>query len=697
MKKFMKILTALLSVSMALSVMPPALAADGLILSEPTYTLTSGGSETTIPAPKPGFVTTTIDVTNQGEADANACLVVVATDNTTGKLVAVDADNETVPKKGSATLSKGVNLGSGQTYKYYVWDSVMNHKPLTNTPPTTIKNFVCAPKTNSVDLSWDECLDDKGIKNYIVKLNGKEVAKPKTASYSVPGLDKNSSYDFEVSAYDEEGLTSNVVTAKADTYGIEELILNDGTNASGSLSFIQNNTHETLDSYTEFGYYAERPCFTSKKLEAKGYVGFFYFPVNSAYIPSSMNKVGIEVTYFDNNTNNFSLRYDCEAGGTKTKAFDNGTNTGTWKTTHIELDDACFVSSLSDGSSMRIESPAGTKIYKIAVAPGDKYAPDSPHVTFGEFTTDTYDMAFYPADATETYGMFYENIDGTYCMYSSNGKSFEFNIADDYATRTGGYIEVTYYDDSDDTLVLKYPTVKEEDALVPFENTKTFRTVQIPLEAATFDNSIAGAKNKKFDFKLSTKNGNSLAISSVKYVPGDSDYVPVPVTEISSQMNEDGTAFEGKLTLNSTFNYTPGADGYDMCALYSGTAGRSPLVGKHYIFNKDYGDSSWKKWKNAFYINVPKSFLNGVNTETIEIIADVYTTKGKITIEYKGGAAKKTVSNIPTNTWTTATFTITPADAMEFNTGYNGTSASFRFMAEGEELKINKVTIKKVD
>lgn len=650
----MKILAALLSVSMILSLMPSAFAYDGLILSEPTYSVSSGGSEETIPAPQPGFVTTSVKVTNPGKSSANACLVVSVTDNSTGKLVAIDVDSQTVPAKDSVILSKGINLTSNQTHNYYVWESIANHKPLTNTPPTAIKNLVCAPKTNSVDLSWDESLDDKGIKNYVVKLNGKEVAKPKTPSYSVLGLDMNSPYKFEVFAYDEEGLTSASASSSAKTYGIEELILSDYSNESGTLSFVQNHTAENLDTYTEPENYAGRDCFKSKKLESKGYTGFFYFPTNSAYIPSSMKSVAVEVTYFDDDLGAFSMRYDYDYpegadSVTKIKSFNDRTNTKTWKTTHMVVDDAAFASSMST-ASWRIESPAGTRIYKIAVAPGDKYAPNSPNVKFEEGLTDTYDMAFYPEEAKSAYSMYYNYVAEKPCLYAPNGGNFEFDITDEYATRTGGYIEVTYYVDSSDTLVLDYPSGKGEVSSVPVEYTGNFETVQIPLDAATFDNSISGANNRKFDFKLYTKNDSPLGISSVKYVAGDSDYVVVPKTEITSVMNEDGTDFVGDIGLSSTFDYNPGTSGYDSCVLYSGTAGRQPLDGKHYMYNKEYTNAppgaGWRQWKNAFYIKVPKSFLNGVNYESVEITLELYTTTGSILMEYSDGSGtNKTITN----------------------------------------------------
>lgn len=703
MKKIIKISAILLSVNILFLIMPSAFAYDGLILSEPTYSVSEGGSETTVPAPEPGFVITAIEVKNPGDSERNACLVVAATDNTTGKLAAINVDTRTVPKNGSITLSKGIELKTNQTLHYYVWESVINHKPLLNTPPTGIKNLLCEPKTNSVDLSWDPSLDDRGVKYYSVRVDGEEVAKAKENSYSVLGLDKLSSYDFEVFACDEEGLKSDSASSVAETYGIEELILSDYKNESGTLEFLKNHEHNTMDSYTiPEEEYAGRYCFKNEKLP-KGYNGFFYIRTDPTYIDSKTNSVAVEVTYFDDDLGAVSMGYKSEAGESKTASFGSRTNTKTWKTSHVVVNDANLVNTgFSENTSFRFESYAGTRIYKVAVAPGDFYAPDSPNVRFGDGVTDTYDLAFFPEDAASAYGMNYDNIDGTPCMYAPNGGKFEFNITDEYAVRTGGYIEVNYYDSGEDVLVLNYPNIKNEKPTVDFENTGSFKTVRIPLEAATFDNSITGASGKKFDFTLSAKNGSPLAISSVKYVAGDSDYVAVPKTEIFSEMNENGTDFEGELGLNSTFNYTPGTGGYDYCALYSGTAGREPLDGKHYIFNKDYGDTSWRKWKNAFYINVPKTFLDGTDYGSVEITVELYTEKGAILMEYNDGSGtNKTIKNsgIETGKWTTTTFTMDKSTNMQFNRGIPGSTStsSFRFNSDGEELKIHKVTIKKND
>ena len=70
-------------------------------------------------------------------------------------------------------------------------------------------------------------------------------------------------------------------------------------------------------------------------------------------------------------------------------------------------------------------------------------------------------------------------------------------------------------------------------------------------------------------------------------------------------------------------------------------------------------------------------------------------------MEYNDGSGTgKTVKNsgIAKNTWTTTTFVMDNSTNMQFNKGFGPTTvSSFRFNADGEELKIHKVTIKKND
>ena len=700
MKKTVKFSAILLAVNIFMSALPSAYASDALILSDPVYTV--GAVETD--APQPGFVTTAVTVTNPGNEDTDVCLVVSVTDNTTGKLVSADVDVKTVPKNGSIELSKGIEVAENQTHHYYVWDNVLNHTPLRNTHPTDVKNVIGTAKTNSADISWDDALDDKGIKSYVLKVNGNEVARSDSTSYSILGLDRNSSYSCEIYACDEEGLLSkNPASFDLETYGMEECILAENNNAN--FSFIENHTGKTMDSYTESDFIAGRDCFNNTSIDKPDGTGkkvcFFYFPVSPHYINQEVRNVAFEVTYYDDSgSGSPSVQYNSEDGNSgKTCNLDAKTNTKTWKTVHAEVSDAKFINpDALTNSSFRISVPSGTKIYKVALCPGDFYSPDAPNVKFGDNTTDTYDMLFYPDDAASAYGMLYTTINGTACMCAPTGKKFEFDIKDDCATRTGGYIEVTYFDDGDDVLVLNYNNADNLKGEIPFTDTRQFRTVQIPLDAAVFSNGISGAAGKKFDFTLATQYGNPLLITDVRYVPGDSDYVIPPVTEMYAEVSDDGTSLDGRLEI-SIWNGS-----YDRDIGYSGKDGKAVQDGKHYLYNREFAGytqagQAWKRWKNAFYFKVPDSFVYGNDYGKVEVEVEYYATSGNIELLMKNASnSDKSAGKVAVtaNTWTTKVFTVDSSDGngIVFNNGFDG-GCDFRINFDCQAY-VHKVTVRKV-
>lgn len=700
MKKSIKFSAVLLSVSMSVSALPIASASGYLQLSDPTYT---DADETVIPNPQPGFVKTSITATNNGESTADAYLVVSATDNT-GKIQSIDdslPEDGSTPKKipgngGSEVLSAGITLASGQAYNYYVWDSLINHTPLRNTAPTDIKDLESSVKTNSVDLSWADSLDDKGIKNYILKVNGNEVARSKEPSYSVLGLERNSEYTLEIAACDEEGvLSKNSTFVNASTYGVEECILTENDN--NNFEFYENFQHPTLDSYTEHDFIGGRDCIknTEQEVGSNKKVGHFYFPVKSTYINQNMNNVAIEVTYFDDDLGAPSIQYNAEDGSSgKQITLGNRTNTKTWKTVYVELSDAKFTNPEAlTYSAFRVSAPKGTRVYKVALCPGDVYSPDVPNVKFGDNTTDTYDMLFYPESAVSAYNIDYNYIGDVACMYAPNGGTFEFDIKDSCARRTGGYIEVTYYDDADDSLVLKYNDVRgSKSELVEFTGTQEFKTVQIPLDASSFSNAISGADDKKFDFTLSTQNGCPLALTSVKYVPGDSDYVPEPITEVYAQVNANGTGFDGDLSLKRWVG------SYDRNIAFSGEKALSSVDGKHYSFNEDYGsDKGWRRWKNSWVFDIPNDFLAGEDYENVEVKIEYYVpdTNGATLTLFVNTDSTKYDSSISGGQWATKVFTISKNDGKNatFSDGYG--DGDIKLQGD-RQVYISKVTVKKI-
>ena len=169
---------------------------------------------------------------------------------------------------------------------------------------------------------------------------------------------------------------------------------------------------------------------------------------------------------------------------------------------------------------------------------------------------------------------------------------------------------------------------------------------------------------------------------------------PVSVQKIYSEVNSAGTALNGTLELYSSFVYNS-TNSYDRNILLSGTAGRSAVGGKHYMFNQEYtgyaSGKGWQRWKNAFHFKVPDSFLYGTDYDQVVIEVECYIPSGQIEIEFANGSVTKSVT---ANQWVTTTFEVNPSDNRSFSNGLNG--CDFRLFAKECQGYIHKVTVKKI-
>jgi len=731
MKKITKFSATLLSVSMFLSALPSAYAFKF-----------SGKNFSEIPIDTTTKSVTASITANNPDSSADAVMVATATDKTTKKLVGIGKDDKTI-SSGSSTLTStniisGLNQTTAYDYDCFVWDSILNHFPLRNTRPTMPNITDCHWNTNSLDLQWDEPSDDKAVKGYkievekvdsednvlksytldisdstLTKVAAANPSEPRTVCCSLFGLDRDSSYLYKVFAYDEEGLLSKApekwVSAKTST--MQECILHENNNSnivfddSNHDSPTRDNCTEyvALDSYNKTG----REYFTNNSVNK---TCFFHFAVNSSFISKATRKVAIEVTYLDKGTGNVGVQYNALDGSSgKSANICSKTDTGAWRTAHILLEDAMFVnSSAITNASFRIQAPKGTGVYKVALCNGGNYSPDAPNVKFSFGYTDIYDLFFY-----QTASQSYNKKNNVPCMTSLDGSPFEFDIQDDRATSTSGYVEVTYFDeyDSSEKLVLNYNNAAAANNTVAFGNTSTWKTVQIPLENAELNNGISGANSKKFDFTLSTNNASPLSISSVKYVPGnvveeveeeepeeETEQVPETDDEIYALVNVSGKKILGSLTLDSSYKYGSTAS-YDSNILLSGNkqSGMSAIDNKHYMYNQEYtefaSDKSWQRWKNAFYFKIPDTFISGVCPKNVEIEVECYMPTGQLQIELPGGINR--INTVPTDKWTTTKFVIKPSDSIAFSNSVEG--CDFRMYSVNGQGYIHKVTVRKTE
>lgn len=84
-------------------------------------------------------------------------------------------------------------------------------------PPTVPANLVASPGINAISLYWGASSDDIGVEGYTVSRNGSVLATRAATGYLDTGLLANTSYTYEVSAFDAAGNSSAAASATAGT------------------------------------------------------------------------------------------------------------------------------------------------------------------------------------------------------------------------------------------------------------------------------------------------------------------------------------------------------------------------------------------------------------------------------------------------------------------------------------------------
>jgi len=161
--------------------------------------------------------------------------------------------------------------------------------------------------------------------------------------------------------------------------------------------------------------------------------------------------------------------------------------------------------------------------------------------------------------------------------------------------------------------------------------------------------------------------------------------------EISAEVNADGTAFEGDLTLNRSKGV------YDKNIGFSGEDGLSQAEGKPYSYNVPAENNPSGKWGNSWYFGIPDSFLYGANPEKVEIEVEYYAPDGtgKLYITVNDDNSKYSAPVVP-GKWTKKVFTIKKDDGKfsTFCNGYDGIS-DFKLMFENCQAYVRKVSVRK--
>ncbi len=125
-------------------------------------------------------------------------------------------------------------------------------------PPTVPTNLNAQARSSSeIELTWTASTDNIGIAGYYIYRDGAEIATSATSGYLDTGLDAQTTYSYEVSAFDEAGnVSANSNTASATTRKQK------GGGRPRSTELVVSGANP-FNPTTQFTYYLENPGLVS--------------------------------------------------------------------------------------------------------------------------------------------------------------------------------------------------------------------------------------------------------------------------------------------------------------------------------------------------------------------------------------------------------------------------------------------------
>ncbi len=131
---------------------------------------------------------------------------------------------------------------------------------------------------------------------------------------------------------------------------------------TSNLSFV-DDSNPNYESYT---YSTSKGGVTCRHIDNNKYA---YFKATNNSITSSDNNLFVEITYFDEGTDGFQLQYNALNNDNYRQATINTSNSNTWITTTVCLEDASFRKAQNGGCDFRIwgRGSKGTSISRLSV------------------------------------------------------------------------------------------------------------------------------------------------------------------------------------------------------------------------------------------------------------------------------------------------------------------------------------------
>lgn len=572
MSKFAKILSLALSFVLMMSI--------GVSALNPVAVRVTDIDESTA-----GTVSLWLD--NLSAEAVRACLIVVLENTANGRTEKINCCAKEVPAGERELLSASVGApAASQRCRYYLWETA-TRMPLLNQAPGEISAPEITRGMTSLQLSWAAADDDKqAVSHYnLYKLNDstnqfEKISTTSDCAYTVEHLEHGQKAAFKVETVDAENAVSEQVLLESTTKRPLTSLLHDGTEVDRvNQNWLHPQEDEGLRLWCadsgKFGYlvpgdFGGRSCAVSTETDRGGgsmAVGIAFFDIQSAsgiYEATPENPVFqktpvvVEVTYFDEGTDNLRLAYNTANGTNDGYMPLKRTDTGIWKTKAVTLADAEFfngkVSAKANNSStgdnyvnFRIQNGNGSKpgmaICRVTVSKAEEYESPAAYIDASQ-GIEARDMVFKPGlvlvqdqtqegkdktTADKKYPMYnrvtYENGDSVLTVKDGRGamclNNYEITMDDDRKLQgqSSAVLELTYFDEGSGTVRANYwsKSGKATQELFMLTNTATWKKATVTLTDINFNGGAMPTQSgAKADFEVGTTDGSPLYLTKLR-------------------------------------------------------------------------------------------------------------------------------------------------------------------------------------
>lgn len=532
MKKEIKCIMILLVFCISLLYCPHSLAASPKVY----LTKKTDGGETVIPSAEEGLLTV------HAEVEKKAVLIAALKNKTTGYIKEIAA----AASEGAGHIRAEIRVYDLQdnALTYYIWDSLADRKPQQSAPPAMPKNIRAEAKVNALELFWSAGAAAENVAEYRI-YDGDTLLQTvqNDLHCTIRGLEENTAYKYAISAVNAEGAESQKAEVCANTKKMLQYRF-DAEEKEDGLGFVDNATNMGSDSYTTEAVIEGVNCRAAGPIPYNNTTrqGMLYFKVDLNKLPTEQKYVTFRIQYYDIGNGTIQLQYNAESSIAKGVTVARLTDSKTWKTAVVSVDDAKFTNPAAlQYAGFRIGISAGETLYarNVAVIGSDLYdtgtdepeQPDEPQqnsvsADFGTLTFNGLNLWLPPVGATSDGVTTAAQTGGEDCRYAAKGKWFYLSVDPTVIPSDQSKVKISlrYYDDNAGSMILQYnsgdtgvaegiPRDYKSKTVLQKTGSNTWKDVSFTLDDASFRQAQG---SYKADMRIGTQTeGDGLYIQNV--------------------------------------------------------------------------------------------------------------------------------------------------------------------------------------